>query len=138
MALQTKGSILIVDDQENWCKLLTRVLGTDYKVHAVSNAQEAEQVLLSSTFNVVILDVRLVDRDSFNVSGIALLKKIKEQQPNTGVIMLTGYPDDVRPEIIEKYCADAFMLKAPEGSKFNISEFKAVVQDLVTKYRKHD
>lgn len=135
MASQPDGNILIVDDQENWRKVLTHLLKDRYNVQAISNYEDAEQVIAQSTFDVIVLDVRLVDKDIFNVSGLALLEKIKKHKPDTGVVVLTGYPDSVRKEILQEYDADVFFSKAPEGKSFDTSGFKALIQDLVAQYR---
>jgi DNA-binding NtrC family response regulator len=135
MTLQPEGNILIVDDQENWRMALQHLLEGRHNAQAVSSYEQAEQAILASSFDVVVLDVRLVDEDVFNVSGLALLDKIKKHKPNTGVVILTGYPDSVRGEIVQQYGADAFIFKVPESGKFDLAGFRSLIQDLVMKYK---
>jgi DNA-binding NtrC family response regulator len=131
MSTQIEGRILIVDDQENWRKVLSLLLETDYVVKTVDNDIEAEKAIGTFSFDVVVLDVRLIDKDIFDVSGIALIEKIKKQRSNTGVILLTGYPDSLKSERLQKYGADAYFLKAREGRSFDVDGFRKKVHKLV-------
>jgi len=135
MTSQPEGNILVVDDQENWRMALQRLLEGRYNVQTVSSYEQAEQAILASSFDIVVLDVRLVDKDVFNVAGLALLDKIKKHKPNTGVVILTGYPDSVSGEIVQQYGADAFVFKAPESGKFDLSGFRSLIHDLAVKYK---
>jgi DNA-binding NtrC family response regulator len=133
MVQNSNGNILIVDDQDNWRKVLIHLLGDLYSVTAVSNHLDAEQSIRNKKYDLVILDVRLVDKDIFDVSGLSLLKKIKAESPQVGVIVLTGYPDSVRKETLQQYDADAFFFKAPEKTSFDVSGFKTKIAELVLK-----
>ena len=135
MTSDSKGRILIVDDQENWRKVLTHLLADRYDITAISNQLDAERAIQKFEYDLVILDVRLVDKDIFNVSGLSLLEKVKKQKANTGVIVLTGYPDSVRKETLQKYDVDAFFFKAPEKMNFDVSGFKEKIEELVLKYK---
>jgi len=77
----------------------------------------------------------LIDEDTFNVEGLDLLRMIKERKPGTGVVILTGYPNSVRREILEEYDADAFVFKVPPGDTFDSASFRTLIQELVAKYK---
>ena len=80
-------SLLIVDD-ERWirdsCKEVAENMG--FKVHTAENAVAAGRLLETSSIDVVLLDIKLPGPD-----GLELLLKIKQQQPETEVIMITGH-----------------------------------------------
>lgn len=80
-------SLLIVDD-ERWiresCKEVAESLG--FKVFMAESAGAAERQLESHSIDVVLLDIKLP-----GVDGLELLLKIKQQQPETQVIMITGH-----------------------------------------------
>jgi len=82
-------TILLVDDEED----IRDVLGISlsdigYKVHAVENGEEA--ILLFKKINpaIVLTDIKMPGMD-----GIELLRKVKQENPDTEVIMITGHGD---------------------------------------------
>ena len=80
------GAILIVDDEAAIRQGLTAVLTRDgHQVTAASGVDEALAALASGAFEAAIVDIRMPGR-----SGIELLREIKERQPATAVILLTG------------------------------------------------
>jgi len=83
-------SILIVDDEPSVCFLLKEEL-SEHKKLSVSTANdgvEAMNMIQQKPFDVVLLDVRMP-----RVSGLEVLKFIKEHHPTTEVIMLSNYAD---------------------------------------------
>jgi two-component system response regulator AtoC len=83
----SETSLLIVDDEESFRKLIGRELERGgYAVQTAGGLDEARRALTQRSFHVVILDVRMPDG-----SGLELLKEIKEASPSTEVIMLTAY-----------------------------------------------
>jgi DNA-binding NtrC family response regulator len=121
---------MVVDDQENWRELLRILLEKEsFLVITVENFKECQDMLQRDVFDVIILDVRLVDQDTFNVEGLALLHEIRAKSPLTKVIILTGYPDSIKGET----GADAVLFKVPQEKTFNSLEFKELVKVLVSK-----
>ncbi|MHA2275153.1 MAG: response regulator [Candidatus Kariarchaeaceae archaeon] len=132
MKTKIKYSILVVDDQDNWREALTQLLSTEgYTIKAVASFKEAKEQIALNIFDLVILDVRLMDIDVFNVQGIELLRLVKDQEPAPKAIILTGYPESIRKGVLERYGADALLLKVPEGSRFDTKGFKEKVKTLL-------
>jgi len=124
------GRIMVVDDQENWRELLRILLEKEgFLVTTIESFGECQEALQQAIFDVVILDVRLIDQDTFNVEGLALLHEIRAKSPFTKVVILTGYPDSIKNET----GADALLLKVPHEKTFDGSEFKELVKKLVSK-----
>jgi two-component system response regulator RegX3 len=125
-------NILVVDDQENWREALTILLTEEgYKIKAAEYFEDAIRELEQKKFDLIVLDVRLVDPDIFNVQGVELLKIIKNQENAPKVVMLTGYPESVRDGILSEYGADALILKVPPNSKFDSQAFREKIQSLL-------
>lgn len=85
----SKSRILVVDDEADICLLLEKFFTK--KGFEVSSAQEgktAEKMLRKEAFDLVICDFKLPD-----YTGLELLEKIKILQPQTKVIIITGYSD---------------------------------------------
>lgn len=133
MKKSTRGHLLIVDDQENWRQALGRVLA-DYQITFARGFGEAKRALDQNRFHLAIVDVRLVDQDVFNVEGLELMKIMRRGKMQMGVIILTGYPEDIRDEILRRYQPDELLLKAPVGSVFDCAALRQKVADLLEQY----
>lgn len=124
--------ILIVDDQENWRQALIELLsGEDYIVESLGCFDEAVRAIAAGEFDLIVLDIRLEDEDVFNVQGLELLRLAKNQEKAPKVVVLTGYPDSLRPGILEEFGADALILKVPPSSKFDTERFKGQIRELL-------
>jgi two-component system response regulator AtoC len=81
--------ILIVDDEAMIRLSLKKLFEKEgFIVAAASSGASALKILEEETPEIVVLDVRLPDS-----SGIDLLRTIKEVNPDTVVIMITGHGD---------------------------------------------
>lgn len=130
---ESKGTILIVDDQENWYEALAQLFA-DYHVDMANNFDDASQLIDKLEFDVVILDIRLVDRDEFNVEGLQLLKALRSKGAETGIVVLTGYPEVIQEKFLQKYKPDMLMRKSTTA-QFNADDFRESVEELIKRYR---
>jgi DNA-binding NtrC family response regulator len=82
------ASILIVDDEVDMLTLLKRSLSPDLncRVEVASSAELALRMLESDTFDLVLADIRMP-----GMSGMELLEIIKQEKPETTVVMMTAY-----------------------------------------------
>ena len=81
--------ILIIDDEVNVALLLSKFLTRNgFDVTIASTGTIGMEYLKNGDFNLVLCDFRLEDTD-----GREMLKSIKTQYPQTGVIIITGYSD---------------------------------------------
>src|SRR5437764_4448418 len=80
------ASILVVDDEQliRW-SLCSRLTEEGYRVSEAATAADALKRVHEGV-DLVLLDYRLPDMD-----GLAVLKEIKDNQPDTLVIMLTAF-----------------------------------------------
>ena len=82
-----KGRILVVDDEERICEAVEKALERiGYDVESSLDAFVAWEKFQKSSFDMVICDVKMPGMD-----GMALLDRIKEHNPTTLVLMITGY-----------------------------------------------
>jgi len=83
------AKILLVDDDTTFCLMLkTWLTKKGFAVEDAFSAESALKRLQSESFDVVLTDLRLPDKD-----GIFLLKSIKKCYAGTQVILMTGYAD---------------------------------------------
>jgi two-component system, NtrC family, response regulator HydG len=79
--------ILIVDDAADTLEVLERNLtARGYAVTTEEHAARARELLARERFDLVITDLRMPDGD-----GMDLVRLVREQAPDTEVMMITGY-----------------------------------------------
>ena len=89
--LDVKGavSILVVDDEQMMCTLLTKILRREgYQVETAAGGAEALEKLQRAPYSIVISDMKMPGMDGFE-----LLKQVKQMYPDVGVIIMTAYGD---------------------------------------------
>lgn len=86
--MQESRKILIVDDEESARKVMANwLVAGGYEVDQATDAEDALQRLAvaAESFSLIILDIMMP-----GLSGIDLLRKLKEDFPDPGVIMVTA------------------------------------------------
>ncbi len=79
--------VLVVDDEQPVRVTLKEVLSREgYEVLTASSAQEALQVMGDTAIDLVMVDLKMEGMD-----GLRLMGEIKQQWPETVLIILTGY-----------------------------------------------
>ncbi|PJF43474.1 MAG: hypothetical protein CUN55_08925 [Phototrophicales bacterium] len=79
--------ILVVDDEPTIRKFIVRALEREgYEVESTSDGQKAYEMLMQSSFDVLLTDIRMDYLD-----GVGLLRRIKREQPLLAVILFTGH-----------------------------------------------
>jgi len=114
-------SILVVDDEEDIRENLKVVLETEgYKVFDADSGEEAIKIFQNTKIDLVLLDLKMK-----GISGEETLKKIKELNNETMVIILTGYATlDSSLEAI-KYGAYDYLRKPVSINEIKRLVFKA-------------
>jgi len=80
-------SILAVDDDEALRTLLTTILEKEgFRVTTAIDGDQAIEIIQKQTFDLILLDIMLP-----TISGLEVLKFIKDTVPETKVVMLTAY-----------------------------------------------
>ena len=79
--------ILVVDDEEVLRNLADEVLSKEgYQVALASSGKEALDVMKQKEFDLIIVDLKMPGMD-----GMELLKRIKENNQDVQVILLTSF-----------------------------------------------
>ncbi len=111
--------VLVVDDEEAIRNGIAEVLGLmGLKVATAASGAAALEMLARSPYAVVLLDIRMPDLD-----GMEVLKRIRQDHPESEVIMITAFP--TIPGAVEaiKHGALDYLVKP-----FRIDDLEAVVQ----------
>jgi len=80
-------TVLIIDDETNIRTLLTRVLTQERReIRCAVSGSEGLRIAADISPDVVLVDLRLPDLD-----GMAVLKALRNQQPDAAVLMITAF-----------------------------------------------
>src|SRR2546421_4028785 len=116
--------LLVADDERSMRELLELVFKREgHQVTVVSNGREALEAMQKSSFDLIITDVKMPD-----LTGIELLRAVREQSPETMVIMMTAFATINSAREAFKLGADDFIQKP-----FDVDEFKLIVRKALEK-----
>jgi DNA-binding NtrC family response regulator len=80
--------VLVVDDEANVLESVNKILERKgFEVAKTQNPEEALKQVKNKGFDLVIADLMMP-----KVSGLDLLKAVKNENPNVPFLMITGYP----------------------------------------------
>ena len=87
MAKNIQAKVLLVDDEEDFIKSLSdRLEIRGLTVSTSGSGVEALDLVSEQKFDMVVLDLSMP-----GMNGIEVLKKIKQESPDTEIIMLSGH-----------------------------------------------
>ena len=104
--------VLVLEDDENALAGIVELLSEHgYDVTGSSAYEDAKRILSETAYDLFVTDIRL---RSFN--GIHLVKKVREESPETAVIIMTGYDEPLMQLEASRYSARFLKkpIKSPE------------------------
>ena len=111
--MSVKGSILIIDDEQEIRESLEQLLGVaGYRLTTAATAEEGLRRVEEGVFDLVLLDISLPDRN-----GLEILKLIRRDTPDTGVIMITAYDSSQMAFQASKEGAESYITKPWDNDK---------------------
>jgi CheY-like chemotaxis protein len=114
--------ILIVDDTKVIRDTLSDILSVmGFEVAVAGSGHEGLDLFLRNSFDLVLTDLRMPDMD-----GWTLAFSIKEESPNTPVVLVTGEEKRRVMEELEGSCVDSVMFKP-----FALEDIQEIVQNLL-------
>ena len=124
-----KGTILIVDDMEEYLLSLKNALGREFNALTAKSMDEAKEII-NTEVALLLIDIRLDEDEPQNKDGILMLKWCKENYPAKPVVMMSAYHDfDIAVEALN--FGASYFLRKP----VNISELKALLKNLIEQSR---
>lgn len=120
--MDDKTHILIVDDEQDICTLVDQYLSDEgYQVSVAHDGAEMRDVIARSAVDLVLLDIVLPNED-----GLSLARALRVENPNIGIIMLTGRGDTIDRIVGLEMGADDYLAKP-----FHLRELLARVKSVV-------
>lgn len=99
--------IMVLDDVEDSGVMIKRIMERKgHSVYVFTEEQEAFDYLKQKAIDIAILDIKLK-----KMSGVEVLKQIKDSYPNIEVLMLTGYPTLETAHEAKDYGAREYLVK---------------------------
>jgi DNA-binding NtrC family response regulator len=118
--------ILVIDDSSDAREVVSRNLSAEgYSVMTAPGVPEAIRILESESLDMVITDLKMP-----RVSGIELIKHVRAQSKDIGVIMITGYASVESAVTAVKEGAEHYLAKP-----FTDAELLTAVRDTLEKVR---
>ncbi|MBN2317290.1 MAG: sigma-54-dependent Fis family transcriptional regulator [Sedimentisphaerales bacterium] len=123
-----KERILVVDDSAATLEVLQRNLAAaQYQVFSAQGVPDAIEILTGIQIDLVITDLKMP-----KVSGLDLVRHVRENFKDTEVMMITGYPSIEGAVIAVKTGAEEFIAKP-----FTDDELLCAVQRALDKLKVH-
>ena len=117
-----EGNILVIDDELVMCELLRDLLkDKGYEVKYALSGEEGIKVSKENNFDLIMTDLKIPDID-----GITVLQEIKKFDPDSMVIVITGYPSFETIQAALRHGAYDYVTKP-----FNIEEIAFVIKRAV-------
>lgn len=114
-----KPLILIIDDEPAICRNCVKILAKkDYDVRYALSGYDALKMVDETVFDVVVTDLKMS-----NLGGMEVLRRLKASQPETMVIVITGYASVSSAVEVMKMGAFDYLPKP-----FTPEELRAVVE----------
>lgn len=103
--------LLVIDDEESICFSMSEYFSLHgYRVDTARELEEAEKLIESTDYRVVIQDLRLT-ATTRNHDGLDIIKMIRGHNPQTRIIVLTAYGSAETEDQARRCGADAFLRK---------------------------
>jgi len=104
---ESKRRILVIDDEKSVAEGIALALTSDgYEVETVLSGEDALIRTVAARYDLIICDLMMP-----GLSGLDLLKSLREYRPYTPVLMITGYPTHRTAEESLKMGACAYVTK---------------------------
>lgn len=121
-----QADILIVDDEPAIrTGLLTVLEGAGYSVNAVESGEAALDFLENHDIDLALLDIRMS-----GMSGVDVMREIKERWPHIAVILLTGYASIDSAIAAVRSGADDYLMKPSSAETIKESVSQALDKHL--------
>jgi len=116
-------SLLIVDDDDAIRGMLFDLLSDRYECDTASIAEEALQYIEVEQYDAIVTDISMP-----GLGGVELLRKIRENNSATPVILVSGKGSEQDSQALKDMGAFAYVTKP-----FNLDEIEEVVERAVAK-----
>ncbi|WP_319371300.1 ATP-binding protein [uncultured Ilyobacter sp.] len=121
-----KEKVLIIDDDKGIADMLKR--GLNELGYSVSCIVQCDEILKKFTYIKENFDIVVTDLTMPEISGIQIAKKIKRNQPNVKIILITAYSDEPLEEYMKDKTLDDYLIKPVSAAQVSRS-IRKIMED---------
>jgi DNA-binding response OmpR family regulator len=119
--------VLIIDDEEEIVEALAEILsGLGHSVEVAINPLDGLELFLKKSFDLVLTDLGMAGMQGWEVA-----KAVKEMEPNTGVVLVTGWGTEFDEETVAQNGIDRVI-----GKPFRREDISDAVSEVLLKRQK--
>jgi DNA-binding NtrC family response regulator len=108
-----KKKVLVVDDEIDFLEMLRlRLEANNYEVITAMNGNEALDKVKNEKPDALLLDILMP-----GLNGIDVLKKIRKENERLPIFIITGFSNEERFKLANKFNASGFILKTSDLQK---------------------
>ena len=98
------ATLLLVDDDRVVRETLCEVLSQTYECHTADRAEQALEYLEVENYDVVLTDISMP-----GLGGEEILRRVKQRDPTTPVIIITGTAGEEKEELLAAVWSFTFL-----------------------------
>jgi DNA-binding NtrC family response regulator len=122
--MNSNAIVLVIDDDESVLRSYREALaGGDFTLQSASNVSEALGILAHQAIDVVLMEYLMPGAD-----GLAVLRDIKAQWPDTEVVVITGSSSLERAKEAIRLGAYDFLAKPVSPQEISLAAEHAAIQ----------
>lgn len=112
--------VLVVDDDLSWPLQYKYRLEKEgiHNMDIAHTKEQALQMVSSKSYDLAIIDLRLVDHDQENFDGIEIIEKIREGSYQTKIIVMSGFLSAEIKGVLDKLEANEILGKDEPIQRF--------------------
>ncbi len=103
---QAEDTIFVVDDDQGILDSFDAVFGDDYPLVLLDNGKTALKAISEENPKLLFLDIKMP-----GISGLEILRQIKETNCSTKVVIVTALPQDKYEETANRYGVYRYLKK---------------------------
>lgn len=125
-----KIRILVVENSLNWQQIYIDIFLTDdFIVEIADKTSQALQKLNASFYDLVIIDLRLLEQDLFGFQGASLIRSAQARGAKT--LVCTGFGSSkLKRAVLKDFGADKYLQKE---ANLSIKQLRAIIWKLLAK-----
>ena len=121
------AALLIVDDDETIRDMLYDLFEEEHRCHTADTAERALSYLETERYDVILTDISMP-----GLSGLELLSYVRQNWPETPVIVITGIQDQEHAQGLLTLGAFQYLLKP-----FRLEDVEESVEKAIEYHRQH-
>ena len=117
-----RPALLLVDDEERILSALCRELRKEnYDIVTAGTPELALQLAAERRFDIVLSDHKMP-----GMTGLQLLERLREQQVDAALMLITGWTEEIPREALERVGVRALITKPWDGARLKATLRRAI------------